>query len=187
MHTLIIAFLPDRAHQYEDGGLLYNIVKMYLLFILFVTIFTSLLPVLARYLAKSFPKLKLKPSHSWLPPLAAFMFFSSFFLPEMFVVSETATFQQHFVGGGVFTACLFVYLKKLLGLRIGVVLSVGLLFMTVSAFGAVNELLELALVKMNLSSIDISDTSWDLLANTSGAAAGYLILVLLLVERFNTK
>ena len=47
------------------------------------------------------------------------------------------------------------------------------LFALVSALGAVNELFELLLVEANISSILLTDTNWDILANTLGALAAY--------------
>lgn len=45
------------------------------------------------------------------------------------------------------------------------------LFVLVSALGCINELAELYMVKVGLARITLDDTSWDILANTLGAAA----------------
>jgi hypothetical protein len=127
-----------------------------------------------------FPRIKLHQSYGWLPALAAFLFIFAFLLPNIHISSETNTFQQHFVGGGIYTACLYIYFKKLLGWKLPLLASFVVLFAWASAFGVANELLEFTLNKLNLAQIGTGDTDWDLLANTLGALTGYVVLLLAL-------
>lgn len=160
---------------------------MFLLGILFIVLVTALLPYLIQYLATAMPGVTLKTSHNWLPVVAAFLFLIAWFIPDVHVSHETTTFQQHFVGGGVYSACLYVYFKKLLGWKVSLVSSFILLFAWVSAFGVANELVEFTLTKTGLANIGTGDTDWDLLANTLGAALGYVLLIMIKVERLKTK
>ncbi len=78
----------------------------------------------------------------------------------------------------MYCAVLYVYAKKLLDWKFHWLVDVLILFAWVSAFGVANELLEFALAKSHLMLIDTSDTSWDLLANTTGAYLAYVVMSL---------
>lgn len=82
-------------------------------------------------------------------------------------------FLLHAVGGGMATASTYVYILKNLNLNINWRLNIALLFMFVSAFGILNELLEYAaeLAGLGIFSIDSQDTWRDFVANSSGAFA----------------
>jgi hypothetical protein len=156
---------------------------MFLLFILCLTLLTAILPYLVKRAADIFPSIRIHTSYGWLPVLAAFLFITAFFIPNINISSETTTFQQHFVGGGMYTACLYVYFKKLLGWKLPLLASFLVLFAWASAFGVANELLEFTLTKVHLAQINTGDTDWDLLANTLGALTGYVLLLISKVER----
>jgi hypothetical protein len=145
---------------------------MFLLFVLFVFLVTGFLPLILRKYTK------LKNTSSFLPPLAAFLFFLAFFIPDIHISKETSTFQQHFVGGGLYCACLYYYLKQVMSWRFSWLLDLVLLFAFTSAFGVANELLEFTLNKLNITHIHTGDTDWDLLANTLGAFTGFILLKL---------
>ena len=100
---------------------------------------------------------------------ACLLFFISWYLPSPLIHSQDTSFVTHFVGGGIFTGLLWLYLKRILGWSSSWYLEVFSLFALVSALGAINELFELFLVETNVSSILLTDTSWDILANTLGA------------------
>ncbi len=157
---------------------------MLLLLILCITLLTALLPYLVKKLVIVVPDSKFQKSYDWLPVVAAFLFIAAWFIPDVHLSSETTTFQQHFVGGGVYSACLYVYFKKLLGWKMSLVPSLVVLLAWTSAFGVANELIEFALTKLRLATIGTGDTDWDLLANTLGAAVGYILLIVAKVERF---
>lgn len=155
---------------------------MFLLFILCVVVVTAGLPYLVGQLARS-SDLTVHSSYNWMPPLAAVLFFVSYFIPEVSISNETNTFQQHFVGGGVYATLLFIYFQKLLGWKTQLLSSSAMLFAWISGFGAANELFEFALVKLDVTDITLHDTSWDIVANTSGAFVTYLVF--LLVKRIS--
>ena len=104
---------------------------------------------------------------------ACILFFISWYLPSPLIYGEDTSFVTHFIGGGVFTGLLWLYLKQVIGWSSSWYLEAFSLFALVSALGAINELFELALVEMNVSSILLTDTSWDILANTLGAVIVY--------------
>jgi hypothetical protein len=153
-------------------------IDMFLLFVLCITLLTAILPYLAKQMTAIFPQIKVHTSYDWLPVLAAFLFIVAFFLPNIHISDETTTFQQHFVGGGMYTACLYIYFKKLLSWKLSLFVSFLVLFAWASTFGVATELLEFTLTKLNLAQIGTGDTDWDLLANTLGALTGYAILLL---------
>jgi len=149
---------------------------MFFLSIILVAVITACLPYIVRYIPRFFPETKLHKANPWLPFAAGVLIVGSTFLPNIHISNETSTFQQHFVGGGMYSACLYIYAKQLFGWRLQWLLDLIVLFAWVSAFGVANKLLEFTLVKLHLAVIDTADTDWDLLANTLGGFFGYLIL-----------
>lgn len=97
-------------------------------------------------------------------------------LPNIHISNQTSTFQQHFVGGGMYSACVYIYAKQLFNWRPHWLIDLLALFAWVSAFGVANKLVEFAFLKLGLAHIDTADAYWDLLANTLGGFAGYLLL-----------
>lgn len=146
---------------------------LFLLSILLLSAVTGFLPLIVRRGARFFPAIKLYPASAWLPYAAGLLMLVSVLLPNVHISNETSTFQQHFVGGGMYTACLYLYAKQLFRWRLHWLIDVLALFAWVSAFGVANKLIEFALLKLGLSSIDTSDAYWDLLANTLGGFVGY--------------
>ncbi len=142
------------------------------MFTVTITALTALIP----YFISHSSRLKNRRAPSWLPLLAAALFFLAFFTPDIHISKETSTFQQHFIGGGVYCACLYLYFQKLFAWRFNFAISFILLFAWTSAFGVANELLEFMLTKLKLANIDTGDTDWDLVANTTGAIIGYMVL-----------
>ncbi|HMS25481.1 MAG TPA: hypothetical protein PKB15_07340 [Acidimicrobiia bacterium] len=108
--------------------------------------------------------------------MAGIVFFGAFLVPDIHITDETQTFQQHFIGGGIYTALLYSYFKLLLGWKTHWTIDLLLLFAWTSAFGVASELAEFTLLKLHLTNINIEDTGWDLLANSSGAFLSYLII-----------
>lgn len=106
--------------------------------------------------------------------LAGVLFFVSWYLPSPLIDGENTSFVTHFVGGGLFTGLVWLYLKFSFGWRAEWWLEGFSLFALVSALGSVNELFELFLVRAQIASILITDTSWDIFANSLGALAVYL-------------
>lgn len=146
---------------------------MFGLFILLVITATATIPLWLRLFG-------LRPTFNgpltFLPVIAAALFLVSYSLPNPIFVDQTNTFVQHFVGGGLYTACLYVYFSSVFKWRFSVPISLLLLFGWVSAFGAANELFELLLNQLAMTNINLRDTNWDILANTLGAFVGYGLL-----------
>lgn len=106
--------------------------------------------------------------------LAAFLFFISWYLPSPLIEGRYTAFTTHVVGGGMFAALLWVYIRSHYAWNIPVILDLLILFFFVSGLGVANELFELAVVQLGLARLDGSDTWWDLLANTIGAFILYM-------------
>lgn len=108
--------------------------------------------------------------YRWLLYVACLLFLISWFLPSPLIYGEDTSFTTHFVGGGMFSAFLWAYLQRSFGWRLSWFLEMLAVYGLVSALGCVNELAELVMVEVGLSNLPLTDTSWDILANTLGAA-----------------
>ena len=109
--------------------------------------------------------------------LACVLFAVSWYLPSPLVHGAQTHFMTHFVGGGLFTAALVAYvlLVKKQAARYKWYYEAAALFALVSTLGVANELFEVVLYWAGLMPAGIADTSWDLVANTLGAATGFII------------
>jgi hypothetical protein len=126
-----------------------------------------------------FPRVQFQPAAQWPTSLAAVLIIASVLLPDIHISTQTQTFQQHFVGGGMYTACLYFYSRQLFGWRFHWAIELILLFACVSALGVANKLIEFALAQTGVANITTSDADWDLLANTMGGFVGYSLLELI--------
>jgi hypothetical protein len=160
---------------------------MFTLIVLTITVLTALLPLIVPQLTWIL-RLRTYPSPVWLPSIAAVLFYFSFYLPDIHISPETTTFQQHLVGGGMYSGVLYLYAKRLFHWNFSGIGDIVMLFAWVSSLGVINKLLEFALAKSNLMILDMSDAYWDLLANTLGAYLVYLILMVVgfIFSRLNT-
>ena len=109
--------------------------------------------------------------YPWLLYVACVLFFVSWYLPSPLIEGRDTSFTTHFVGGGLFTGLLWIYLVLATRWRAHWLVMVFSVFALVSALGCINELAELFMVKIGLAHITLDDTNWDILANTLGAAA----------------
>ena len=109
---------------------------------------------------------------------ACIIFFVSWYLPSPLIHGEDTSFTTHFVGGGLFSGLLWFYLKKSLRWKFDWLTEAFSLFILVSTLGVMNELFELLLKETGLSQISLTDTNWDLLANTFGALLFYVAYLL---------
>lgn len=109
---------------------------------------------------------------------ACIIFFVSWYLPSPLIRGEDTSFTTHFVGGGLFSGLLWFYLKKSLRWKSDWLTEAFSLFILVSTLGVMNELFELLLKETGLSQISLTDTNWDLLANTFGALLFYVAYLL---------
>lgn len=119
----------------------------------------------------------------WLLLVACFVIFISWSLPSPLIDGQQTQFITHFVGGGIFTGLLWLYIKLVKGWKAAWLVEAASLFALVSALGVTNELFELVLYVTGHMPEGIADTSWDLLANTLGALAFYIIYVLVKLVR----
>lgn len=148
----------------------------FFLAIVLLAVATACLSLIAKYAQKSFMVVKLHEANPWLPILAGVLMVVSTQLPNIHISNQTSTFQQHFVGGGMYSACLYLYAKQLFCWRLPWFIDLLALFAWVSAFGVANKMIEFALLELRLAHIDTADAYWDLLANTLGGFVGYLLL-----------
>lgn len=111
---------------------------------------------------------------------ASVLYMISWWLPSPLIEGRDTSFTTHFLGGGVFTGMVWYYLKQSLKWSAHWLLEAFSLFVLVSTLGVANELLEVVLYVFGRMPNGISDTSWDLLANTLGALTFYLVYVIFL-------
>jgi len=105
------------------------------------------------------------------------VFFLSWYLPSPLIDGKQTQFMTHFVGGGIFTGLLWLYIKLVKKWRAVWWVEAASLFALVSTLGVANELFEFVLFKLGHMPLGISDTSYDLVANTLGALSLYLVYV----------
>ncbi len=110
-----------------------------------------------------------EPRYRWLLYVAGLLFFVAWYLPSPLIDGQDTSLVTHFVGGGVYTGLIWMYLKQSLQLKSHWLLEAFSLFGLVSVLGCVNELAELLMVRTGIAKILLSDTNWDILANTIGA------------------
>lgn len=129
-------------------------------------------PLLVYFLV---PKLlKADKAWRWLLFIACFMMFVSWFLPSPLVDGQETQFSTHFIGGGIFTGLLWLYIKLVKKWDERWWVEAASLFALVSALGVFNELFEVVLYIFGHMQ-NISDTSWDLVANTLGAMTFFVV------------
>lgn len=145
-----------------------------------VIVYMGLPQILARL--RSFKK-----DTSTLPLLiGGILFFISWYLPSPLINGENTAFTTHFIGGGVFSGFVWYYIKNALGWqpkRWRALLELASLYALVSSLGVANELFELVIKMGGLTTIPLTDTSWDLLANTLGAFAFWIAYRLFRISR----
>ncbi len=103
---------------------------------------------------------------------ACILFGISVFLPSPIIAGEDTEFFTHVFGGGFFTGMLWLYFKPVIKKNQWYV-ELLYLFLLVSSLGVINELFELFLHTAGITPEPLTDTSWDLLANTLGVAVFY--------------
>jgi hypothetical protein len=114
--------------------------------------------------------------YRWLLIVGCFLYFISWYLPVPIIDGMETGFWTHFIGGGVFTGFLWLYLVKTGFWKVKEVLwEIVTLYALVSSLGVLNELAEFGLFKVGLFPMGLADTSWDLVTNTSGAALFYIV------------
>ena len=120
-----------------------------------------------------------KPPERSLLVIAGVLFFLSWFLPSPDIQGENTAAVTHFLGGGVFTGFVWLYIKEHLRWRAYWVIELLSLLALVSLLGVANELFELVAVRLGLIELSLSDTPWDLLMNTLGAITFWIFYKLI--------
>lgn len=103
---------------------------------------------------------------------ACVLFSVSLFLPSPIIDGEDTEFFTHLLGGGVFSGLLWLYFLSHIKPHRWYVELLHL-FVLVSVLGVANELFELLTYALGFNPKSLSDTSWDLLANTLGVFLFY--------------
>lgn len=106
---------------------------------------------------------------------AAVVWALALILPPVPISPETDTYLMHSLGG-VVAAILFEYVCKVYRLSFGTWWQrVVAVYFFVSGLGVANELLEFFMAKTGLMNINGNDTWWDLVANTTGSLAAFML------------
>jgi len=146
-------------------------------------VLASLVVPLATYLLlpPAVTKLTGKPApHRWPLLLAGILFAVAWYLPSPDAQGIPTSNATHFVGGGIFSGLVWLYLKQQIRWRRSIGIDLVVLVAVVSTLGVGNELVELGAVKVGLLDLPLTDTSEDLLANTLGAFAFWLVDLIVL-------
>ncbi len=100
--------------------------------------------------------------------VACLLFLISWYLPSPYIQGEQTAFMTHFVGGGFFSAFLWLYLRKQFTKDFNIFYDLVGMYTLSTALGVANELFELLITQAEIVNITPADTWWDLLANTLG-------------------
>lgn len=95
-------------------------------------------------------------------------------LPSPQIEGRDTGFVKHF-GGGLFCGFLWLAIYRSAGLKLTPLLEVVSLYAVVSMLGVGVELVELLGTRIDILHGPTDDTSWDLLANTSGALSLWVV------------
>jgi glycopeptide antibiotics resistance protein len=121
--------------------------------------------------------------YRWLLLLACTVFMVSWLLPSPRIDGTQTEFVTHFVGGGIFTGLLWLYIKLVKKWQATWWVEAATLFALVSSLGVLNELFEFLLYHLDLVPNGIFDTSWELVANTAGACLAFVVYKLVSWQR----
>lgn len=117
--------------------------------------------------------------YRWLLMVACLVFFVSWYLPSPRIDGMQTQFVTHFIGGGVFSGLLWLYIKLVKKWQSSWWVEATTLYALVSALGVANELFEFVFFKAGHMPHGLADTSYDLVANTLGAGVVFLLYVML--------
>lgn len=148
-----------------------SVISIALSIVIPLAIYFGLPPLLERLIHR--------PVHpSSLLATAAFLYLVSFYLPSINIAGEDTDFVKHFVGGGLFSGLLWLYIKQSLNWRAHPLLELVSLYFLVSGLGVANELFEFFLAETGIMYVPSWDTWWDLLANNLGALTFWFLYFL---------
>lgn len=113
----------------------------------------SILSVLVPILVYAFvPKIiKANNKWRWILLVACLTFFVSWYLPSPLIYGDQTEFTTHFVGGGVFTGLLWLYVKLSTSWRSSWYVEAVTLIALVSTLGVANELFEVFLLVIGVN------------------------------------
>lgn len=114
---------------------------------------------------------------------ASLLFFLSLLLPSPLIHGQNTNFTTHFVGGGVFTGLLWLFLKLNFKLKLSPLGELASLYFFVCGLGVANELFEFFANGIGLLQIPSNDTWWDLFANTLGGGVFWIVYRLFIYKR----
>jgi len=103
--------------------------------------------------------------------ISCLVFTLAVFVPSPRIHGDETQFFTH-VLGGIFVGLLWQYFRPLTK-KMSWQREIIYLFAVVSALGVLNELYELFAYEVGFSDVPVTDTSWDLLANTLGVSLYY--------------
>ncbi|HUP26538.1 MAG TPA: hypothetical protein VM124_02755 [Candidatus Limnocylindrales bacterium] len=124
-------------------------------------------------------KLLWRQNAGWIMTAVAFPIVGSI-LSVMFG-GRLGNFLLHAVGGGMATAFIYEYIRRLTAFQLNWRLNLIGVFMLAAALGVLNELAEFAaeLLHVGVFSFDTQDTWRDLAANTAGVLVAWFLVILL--------
>jgi hypothetical protein len=126
---------------------------------------------------------KIKSAHRPLLASASIVFFLSLFLPSPLIHGQNTNFATHFVGGGIFTGLIWLFMKLNLKFKANWLIELASLYLLVSGLGVANELFEFFANGVGLLHIPANDTWWDLFANTVGAGTFWAAYRLFIIRK----
>ena len=148
--------------------------------VLVVVLSLSVLPrILEGYGAK--PK-----KHTWLIVAGLLLYVISWWLPSPLIEGRDTSLTTHFIGGGLFTGFVWLYVKRSFRWKSSWWFEGLTLFALVSSLGVINELAEIVFYACGYMPYGISDTSWDLLANSLGSFVFFLLYVAFLKRHYSS-
>lgn len=130
------------------------------------------IPLAVFFVARGLAKMYRLSGNTSLLVLACVLFALSLFIPSPLIHGENTEFFTHLLGGGVFVGFLWLYFRPLIKPKAWYIEPLQLLVL-VSVLGVANELFELFMLETGITSEPLTDTSWDLLANTIGIVLFY--------------
>jgi hypothetical protein len=104
--------------------------------------------------------------------IACALFAISPIIPSPPIHGQDTQFLTHFFGGGIFMGLIWLYFKPAMK-SLPWYYELFSLYVLTCAFGVLNELYELFAHEAHLNPRPITDTSWDLFANTLGMLVFY--------------
>lgn len=116
--------------------------------------------------------------NSYILFVACLLFFISWYLPSPEIQGQQTAATTHFIGGGIFTGLIWIYVKQYYHWKDRWIIELVSLLAFVSLLGVANELFELLVVNLGLADLHLVDTSWDLLMNTLGAVTVWVMYIL---------